>query len=521
MRGSLKLIIVASVLLIGFLLVKWRTEDPPVRDVDESPRVVSRRFRPRQSFDSSGAEFIYALVPPWQPADSLDKIADHWSRATRPILGDEASAPGVAGSDAMQRVDTLMREALALNYEGRPREALTRLAEARDIANEDEQIGNDFLYTLIFYQGVTALRCGENDNCIACRGESSCILPLHASAVHTNQQCSRLAVGFFREYLEQFPDDIGAKWLLNLAHMTLGEHPHGVEERYRLELGRVEPAGQEIAPFRNISAEVGFDRLNQAGGGILDDFDRDGLLDVITTSMDSTQPMWFCRNSGGEAFVDSSAAARLTEQLGGLYCVQTDYNNDGFLDVYIPRGAWKHTPIRPTLLHNNGDGTFTDVTDECALLDPVNSITALWADFDNDGNLDLYVCCEKQPNRLFRSRGNGIFLDIAAEAGAQGEDSPGCMGGTCLDFENDGDLDLFITNLTGTAQLLRNDDGLSFSDVTQTMGIDGPQRGFSCWTWDYDNDGWTDIFATCYDLDIESAVQGVLGLPHGKQISRL
>ena len=74
-------------------------------------------------------------------------------------------------------------------------------------------------------------------------------------------------------------------------------------------------------------------------------------------------------------------------------------------------------PIRPSLLRNNGDGTFTDVTQEAGLLDPVNSNAAAWADYDNDGWLDLFVCCERQPNRLYHNRKDGTFEEVAAKAG--------------------------------------------------------------------------------------------------------
>src|SRR5262249_44815374 len=185
----------------------------------------------------------------------------------------------------------------------------------------------------------------------------------------------------------------------------------------------------------------------------------------------------------------------------------------GHLDIFIPRGAWLRLPMRPSLLRNNGDGTFTDVTREAGLLDPVNSISATWADFDNDGFLDLFICCERQPNRLYRNKRNGTFEEVAARAGVQG-DGRTCKGAAWIDFDNDGYPDLFLNNLNGPAQLFHNNRDGTFTDVTASMGIAGPNHGFSCWAWDFDNDGWLDLFATCYDISLEDVVKGLLGQPH-------
>jgi len=150
-------------------------------------------------------------------------------------------------------------------------------------------------------------------------------------------------------------------------------------------------------------------------------FDNDGLLDVVTTSFDPTLPMALYRNKGDGLFEDRSKKAGVNDQLGGLVCYQTDYNNDGRMDIYIPRGAWLPFPIRPSLLSNNGDGTFTDVTESTGLLDPVNSNSACWADYDNDGWLDLFVGCERQPHRLYHNRGNGTFEDVSVRSGLRRE----------------------------------------------------------------------------------------------------
>ena len=118
----------------------------------------------------------------------------------------------------------------------------------------------------------------------------------------------------------------------------------------------------DIGKFRDIGHLVGVNRFNMAGGGVMEDFDNDGLLDLATTTFDPTEHMAFYRNLGNGTFEDRTALGRSDRPTGGKTCVQTDYNNDGHMDLFISRGAWFPYPIRPSLLRNNGDGTFSDVT---------------------------------------------------------------------------------------------------------------------------------------------------------------
>ena len=187
--------------------------------------------------------------------------------------------------------------------------------------------------------------------------------------------------------------------------MTLGEHPDQVDPRYLIKLDRFTHSEFDIGKFRDVGEKVGVNRFNQSGGAIMDDFDGDGRLDLAVTCNDITQAMSYYHNVGDGRFADVSESAGVANQLGGLVCYQADYNNDGHLDIFIPRGAWVPHAVRPTLLRNNGDGSFSDVTKESGLLDPVNSNAAAWADYDNDGWVDLFIACERQPNRLFRNRG--------------------------------------------------------------------------------------------------------------------
>ncbi|MGO9470210.1 MAG: CRTAC1 family protein [Isosphaeraceae bacterium] len=481
-------------------------------------------FRPHGLIDSSGFWIVLPALPPWEPDVSLEQIREIWTDAGHKLIAKlartlaEARSRGERGEVA----NLLVPKALLFNYEGEPNRCYEVLQEARSLVESDDRAAREMLYGIIYLQGVTALRRGENDNCIMCRGESSCILPIAPAAVHTKPEGSRLAIRHFTEYLEQFPDDLGVRWLLNLAHMTLGEYPAKVDPRFLVSLDRFRNSEFDIGRFRDVGHLVGIDRFNQAGGAIMEDFDNDGLLDIVMSSFDPAQAMTYFKNKGDGTFADRSKEAGVTDQLGGLVCYQTDYDNDGSMDVFIPRGAWSFHPIRATLLRNKGAGVFADVTKEANLLDPVNSNGAAWADYDNDGWLDLFVCCEQQPNRLYHNRGDGTFEEVSEKAGLW-RPNPQllCKGVAWIDFDNDDDPDLFINNLGGPAELRRNNGDGTFTDVTAQMGIAGPYRGFSCWAWDYDNDGWLDIFATSYDRTLEDVVKGLLGQPHGLYPNKL
>src|SRR5207247_7738524 len=129
-------------------------------------------------------------------------------------------------------------------------------------------------------QGVAAMRQAEDENCVTCACESSCIFPLRPQAVHRNRQGARDAVKFFTEYLEGQPDDLGVRWLLNLAHMTLGEYPERVPPAPLIPLSHFRPEF-DVGRFTDVAPRLGLNRLNCAGGAIMDDFDNDGLLDLV------------------------------------------------------------------------------------------------------------------------------------------------------------------------------------------------------------------------------------------------
>jgi hypothetical protein len=512
--------LVGLIVVIGIAIAGLMTSS---RGIVARPSAARQQpaYQARRPLDTGGFFNVLAHLPAWKPDASLAEISNICrGLGYRNIAEIDRSLADPRNTD-VQRLTLMVSKAILFNYEGEPNRASEVLEQARSWVAANEPLARESLYTLIYFQGVTALRRGETDNCIMCRGETSCILPIAPSAVHTNPAGSRLAIRHFTEYLERFPDDLEVRWLLNVAHMTLGEHPRKVDPRYLVSLDHFLKSEFDIGKFRDIGHLVGVNRFNMAGGAVMEDLDSDGLLDLAVTTFDPGEHMAFYRNLGNGVFEDRTESAGLTGQLGGKNLVQTDYNNDGRLDLFISRGAWFPYPIRPTLLRNDGDGSFSDVTREAGLLDPARSTYSGWADYDNDGWLDAFITCENHPNRLYRNRGNGTFEEVAAAAGVQGDGRGLCKGANWIDFDNDDYPDLFVDYLEGDAHLYHNNRNGTFTDVTSSMGVDGPRKGFGCWAWDYDNDGWLDIFATCYDYSLQDVVKGMLGQPHGRLSNRL
>lgn len=512
---------VVVVALLGVAFGVWLWSAPPAVSTQNPPADPPKlNYKHRRMMDSSGFQTVLGRVPAW-PADApLDRLAAAWRGIGKKYLTatEDSLKNGLLLRD--QYVTAQTQRATFLNFDGDADKAYAVLTDLRAHLEADPVGAEDWLYTVIVFQGVTALRRGENDNCILCRGETSCILPVAPAAVHTKPEGSRLAVKHFTEYLETFPNDGDVRWLLNVAHLTLGEHPDKVDPKLVIPLDKYTNAEHAFGKFRDIGDKVGINRLNQAGGAILDDFDGDDKLDIVFTSQDLAAPMVFYRGKGDGTFEDATEKAGLGGQLGGLNCVQADYNNDGHPDIFVIRGAWHRHPMRPSLLKNNGNGTFTDVTAEAGLLHPVNSIAAQWADYDNDGHLDLFVCNETGPARLYHNKGNGTFEEVSQAAGIN-TSGQHTKGAAWVDYDGDRFPDLFVNVLSHSGRLFRNNANGTFTEVTAEAGINGPKAGFSCWAFDYDNDGKPDLFATCYDNSLKDVVNGMVGLPHGKQSNRL
>ena len=357
---------------------------------------------------------------------------------------------------------------------------------------------------------IIYLRKGEIENCVLNHNEDSCLFPIKGKATHVKQDGSRGAIEIYKRILDQYPDDYQSRWLLNVAYMTIDEYPNGVPSKLLIDPQHFEDDIQ-FPKFSNMAMSTGTDINELSGSSILEDFDNDGDLDLVASSWDLKGQIRFFNNNEGK-FEERTSQAGLSGIFGGLNIKQTDYNNDGYLDVFIVRGAWRtgeDNDIYPnSLLRNNGDGTFSDVTIESGLYNRAPSQAIVWVDLDNDGWLDLFVANESLPikgyaqssNLLYINNGDGTFLEVAERLniGIKGF----FKGVNASDYDNDGDQDIYITSLSGNNLLMHNllkETGqMGFENRTEIANVAEPKQAFPCWFFDYDNDGWEDLYVSAY-----------------------
>ena len=400
-------------------------------------------------------------------------------------------------------------------YEGKTDQAIEQWQAAYQVASEQLPKAMPELEEVL---GIIYLHKSEQDNDVYRSPGERCIFPMKPDMKYAKPESSEKAVEYFQKYLARKPDALDVRWLLNLAYMTLGQYPTGVPRDYLIPPSTFE-SPEDMGRFVDVAPETGLNHFAMSGGLIVDDFENNGRYDIVTSGYGQCEQMQYFHNNGDGTFSDQTAKAGLAGQTGGLNMIQGDYNNDGCTDILVLRGAWEF-PQRKSLLRNNCDGTFTDVTAASGLAEPATSTqTAVWVDIDNDGLLDLFVGNENSPAQLFHNEGNGTFKDIAHSAGV---DRTGFTKAVvAADYDNDGYPDLFVSNLNGDKFLYHNNHNLTFTEVAKQAGVTKPWQSFPAWFFDYDNDGWPDLFIASYYVSVDESVRSYLGVPGNVETLKL
>ena len=284
----------------------------------------------------------------------------------------------------------------------------------------------------------------------------------------------------------------------------------------------VGPDGTGTLRFTDVTDESGIRARGYGVGVATGDYDNDGWVDLYVTRFGPNQ---LFRNQGDGTFADVSAETGTDDPLWGIPATFFDYDRDGWLDLFVgnylaftlethtqcyaPSGVPDYCgpessfPQPNVLYRNRGDGTFVDVTATAGLAREFGpALGNATADFDNDGWIDLFVANDQTENQLWINQRDGTFQNRAllhgAALGAAGN-AKADMGVDAGDFDNDGDEDLFITELTRQGSTLYVNDGAGlFADRSAPTGIRGPSlpyTGFGAAWIDIDNDGWPDIIA--------------------------
>ena len=354
---------------------------------------------------------------------------------------------------------------------------------------------------------VAYLRTGEQSNCIMLNTSSSCIFPLDPKAIHLNQEGSRQAIKHLEILLKKTPEDITLKWFYTIAKQTIGEYPDSSVQNWLIPMDKFK-SDIEVSKFNNIAPQTSTSINDISGGSILEDFNNDGYIDIMTSSWGFNGRIKIFMNDQNGSFIDSTKKSGISDLLGGLNMIHADYDNDGDVDVLVLRGAWlmDNGRIPNSLLMNDGHGFFTDVTESSNVLSFQPTQTAAWADIDNDGWLDLFIGNESIGNtfnksEFYHNNKDGTFTNITDKLDLK---INGYIKGSAFgDINNDGKQDLYISVMDKPNILLRNDSTkniIKFTNITKSAGVEEPVYSFPTWFWDYNNDGWLDIFVADYDL---------------------
>lgn len=399
-----------------------------------------------------------------------------------------------------QRIQFLYNYASELLYSGKTSECRAKLYQLLDVMQFDEddiQKDNAPIHLLIGLSYIYEALSKENHESYSTFFQLKKEYNIKESSLILIKQSKET----FEKLAQLFPDDKYYRWINKLLDSW-------INGRYMFEESIQDDWNMDKLRFKESANITGIRHKGMIGGICVADFNKDGYYDFFSGSIGLNDALFYYEGNSDGIFTLQSKEALLEGSIGGGSIIQGDFNNDGFPDVYIVRGGTLSLNGRQpnSLLKNNGDGTFIDVTEQAGLLDFYPGNHAHFVDFNNDGYLDIFVANESLtsyfrnaiPSQLFQNNGDGSFTEVSKKYGL--DISQMIKGSIWLDINNDGLLDLYLSIEGDKNRLFLNkgyqspDDKWLFEPISDAAGASLPIQSGYCVANDFNQDGWEDIF---------------------------